>query len=241
VKIHCLLHVQHEGPALIADWAAARGHDLTEVHLYRDDRLPGRMDLEWLVVMGGPMNVYEHDRYPWLDPEAELIRAALAAGKRVLGICLGAQLMAKALGARVSENAHREIGWFPVTLTPEALRTDLFEGFPASVPAFHWHGDTFEIPAGALPLASSAGCAQQGFVLDGGRAVGLQFHWEVRPVDVEAWLAGGDALRPGPYVQSAEAMRAAAGFERSRQLLETLLDRMAVGIGGSDRHAGRRD
>jgi GMP synthase-like glutamine amidotransferase len=240
VKIHCSLHVAHEGPGLIADWAAARGHTLAEVHVYQGERLPELAEVEWLVVMGGPMNVYEEDRYAWLVPETELIRGALLAGKLVLGICLGAQLMAKALGARVRPNGHQEIGWFPVVLTPEALRTRLFNGFPARVPAFHWHGDTFEIPAKALPLGSSEGCANQGFILTDEHGVGLQFHWEVRPDDVEAWLHGGDAAQPGPHVQPAATMRASEAFAHSRELLETLLDRMAAGTAPALRQAAAR-
>jgi GMP synthase-like glutamine amidotransferase len=220
--------VAHEGPALIADWALAQGHELAEIHVYRGERLPGSAELEWLVIMGGPMNVYEEDRYPWLSPETELISSALSEGKRVLGICLGAQLMARALGARVRRNAHQEIGWFPVTLTPQALQLPLLDGFPASVPAFHWHGDTFDVPLGAVPIASSQGCANQGFVLGRGRAAALQFHWEVRRSDVETWLSGDDRPQPGPYVQSPEAMRRAEAFEQSRELLGRLLDRMAV-------------
>jgi len=228
MKIHCLLHVAHEGPALIADWARAQGHELAEVHVYRGDRLPDPRDLEWLVVMGGPMNVYEEGRYPWLRSETELIASALSEGKRVLGICLGAQLMAKALGARVRRNPHQEIGWFPVTLTFAALRLPLLEGFSASAPAFHWHGDTFDVPPGAVSLAASEGCANQGFVVGNGRGVGLQFHWEVRQSDVEAWLSGGDVLPPGPYVQSPKAMRTAEAFAQAKELLTTLLDRMST-------------
>ncbi|MBK8650808.1 MAG: type 1 glutamine amidotransferase [Elusimicrobia bacterium] len=226
------MHVPHEGPGLIAEWAERRGHTLREVRLFRGDLLPDLRDLEWLVVMGGPMNVYEEDKYPWLEEETRFIRPSLAKGVRTLGICLGAQLMAKALGARVTRNLQREIGWFPVSMTREALQSSPFFRFPEIVPAFHWHGDTFAIPDGAQRVVSSSACLNQGFSLNEGRAVGLQFHWEVRPSDIDGWLALVDGMAPGPFVQAPAAMRAAATFDRTKDLLNTMLDGMAEAKAG---------
>src|SRR5690606_27825157 len=144
------------------------------------------------VVLGGPMNVYEDDKYPWLAAEREALRAALAAGKPVLGLCLGAQLMSVALGGAVTRNAHREIGWWPVEQLPGPDAHWAAACFPAAFTTFHWHGDTFSIPGGAVSLFRSAGCAHQGFAW-GERAVGLQFHPEITPQAVGRWIEEAEA------------------------------------------------
>src|SRR5271165_3985143 len=112
MRLHALQHVPFEGPAAIADWAAAQGVSMTVAHLYRGDALPSLSDFDMLAVMGGPMSVNDSSHYTWLDPEIAFMRAAIGAGKAVLGICLGAQMIAKALGARVYPGAQKEIGWF---------------------------------------------------------------------------------------------------------------------------------
>src|ERR1700678_2122157 len=120
MKISVLQHAAYEGPGEIAAWASRQGHAQTVHHLYRGDALPRPDAFDLLVVMGGEMNIYQYRDWPWLKPESELIRSALDAGKRVVGICLGAQLIADALGARVFQNAEIELGWLSVTWTGEA-------------------------------------------------------------------------------------------------------------------------
>ena len=232
MRIHVLQHVPFEGPAAIADWAERRGHPLAVSHIYAGDPLPAPADFDRLVIMGGPMSVGDVDAHPWLADEQACIAAAIAAGKSVVGVCLGAQLIAAALGARVYRNAHREIGWFPIQLTQQARTLDLLDGLPAEQTVFHWHGDTFDLPAGAVHLATSDGCANQAFLLDG-RVLGLQCHLESTPASVAALCEhGADDLVPGPWVQSTAEMRGAepalyAGLART---LEALLDRLpAVG------------
>src|SRR5690606_14426699 len=126
--------------------------------------------------MGGPMNIYEQDIHPWLADEKRLIRAAIDAGKRVLGICLGAQLIADQLGGAVTANAEPELGWLPVQLSDSGRAFACFADFPAEFSAFHWHGDTYALPVDAQCLASTEGCAQQAFSWGNGRVVGRQFH-----------------------------------------------------------------
>ena len=140
-----------------------------------------------LIVLGGPIGVYEEDKYPFLTQEIELIRARLAAKRPTLGICLGAQLMARALGARVYPGPAKEIGFSPLTLTDagRASCLSVFEGKPV----LHWHGDTFDLPAGATLLASTEICTQQAFSL-GRNAIGFQFHPEAGAVGFERWLIG---------------------------------------------------
>lgn len=228
MHIHVLQHVPFEGPAAIGDWARPRGHPLAVSHLYAGDPLPALADFDRLVVMGGPMSVGDTDTYPWLADELAFIADAIAAGRSVVGVCLGAQLIAAALGARVYRNAHKEIGWFPVRLTGQGRALDLCDGLPAEQTVFHWHGDTFDLPAGAVHLAESDACAHQAFLFDG-RVLGLQFHLESTPASVVAICEHcADEIVPARWVQTAAEMRAAdpdlyAGIGRT---LELLLDRL---------------
>jgi GMP synthase-like glutamine amidotransferase len=173
------------------------------------------------------MNIYEHDRYPWLIREKFLIRDACVKNKQVLGICLGSQLVADVLGGAVSENEEPEIGWFDVSLTEQARTSELFAAFPSTFAAFHWHGDTFRLPPGATPLMSSVACARQGFSWGEGRVLGLQFHLEVELDDARRWLAI-DAPEPRRTVQHAdEILRDPARFDENRRLMHCLLERLA--------------
>jgi GMP synthase-like glutamine amidotransferase len=177
MRIHTLQHVAFEGLGSIEPHLSAHAHDVSCTALYKDEALPGLDDFDWLIVMGGPMSVNDTARYPWLKDELALIRAAIDADKRVLGVCLGAQLIAKALGAAVTPNAHREIGWFPITREASTDRSPLAAVFPPTCEVFHWHGDTFALPDGATLLASSEACGNQAF-LYGDHVLALQFHLE---------------------------------------------------------------
>ena len=199
MTVHSLEHQSYEGPGKIADWVRARGHALTRTALYAGEALPPLGAVDLLVVMGGSMNIYQHRDHPWLVAEKRFLGEAIAAGKPVLGICLGAQLLADVLGGKVFQNAEKEIGWWPVRVHD---RRAPFEAFPAQLTVMHWHGDTFTLPPGARPVAASAGCAQQAFV-HGERVVGLQFHLEQGSVDVsELATACAAELVPARYVQT---------------------------------------
>jgi GMP synthase (glutamine-hydrolysing) len=227
MRINVLQHVPYEGPAHIADWARSRGHELKVTEVYRDD-LPAVEDLGFLIVMGGPMNVYEEEQYPWLAGEKRLIKDAIDAGKVVLGICLGAQLIADALGAGVSKNKCPEIGWFPVELTDEGHNLELTDGFPTRFIALHWHGDTFSIPVGTVHFVASAACDNQAFAYDEGRVVGLQFHLEEtrESLALLTKMAGAN-LVPSEWTQTPEELLAPqAPFKLGNDLLARLLDRM---------------
>jgi len=201
MKIAVLTHVPFEGPAAIATWADSRGHHLNVVHLYRDEVIPTVFD--WLIIMGGPMGAMDDERYPWFRAEKQAIGQSIASGRKVVGICLGAQLIATVLGARIFRNAEREIGWFDVELQPGAR--SLFAD-RTKLPAFHWHGDTFELPAGAELLGSTPACTNQAFLYDH-RVLGLQFHLEATRESIESLIREcPDDLLPGPFVQTKEAM-----------------------------------
>lgn len=231
MRIHCLQHVPFEGPAAIADWAAARGHRLAFTRLYAGQELPDNDDFDWLLVMGGPMNIYQEQQYPWLKAEKACIDRALVAGKTLLGICLGAQLLADRLGSPVYAGPEREIGWWPLQLTEAGRRSRLFGDLDQPLQAYHWHGDTFDLPAGATCLASSAACAQQAFLYDQ-RVLGLQFHFEVTLEAVRRLIDHcGNEIGADRYVQSAEQMLAvpATVFARLHRCLFSVLDRLEKG------------
>ena len=177
--------------------------------------------------MGGPMNVYEEQTYPWLAREKDLIKDAIDAHKIVLGICLGAQLIASVLGAAVTKNHEQEIGWFPCTLTDEGRRCPLFAQFPRRFDALHWHGDTFELPDGALLIASSEACTDQAFVYKE-KVIGLQFHLESTARSIDRLIANcGNELAGGRYIQSIEQLRRPRFLPQANLLMESLLAALA--------------
>ncbi|MGD9946920.1 MAG: type 1 glutamine amidotransferase [Desulfobulbus sp.] len=228
MRIHGLQHVAFEGLGHIEKWIAEQGHSLTMTRLYAGESLPDPADFDRLVIMGGPMNIYEDDRYPWLPGERVLIRQAIAAGKSAVGICLGAQFLADALGSKVYSGAFKEIGWLPIQVTEAGKQSKLFHGLSLNPVVFHWHGDTFDIPQGAVHLAKSEACHSQAFLFEN-RILGLQFHLESTPETVREILAQcSDELLEGPYVQSEDQIRTAdpALFAPINHLLETLLSRL---------------
>jgi GMP synthase-like glutamine amidotransferase len=209
----------------MAPYLARNGHPLSVTRLYRDESLPDLEAFDALVVMGGPMGVHDDARHPWLASERRFISAAMALDKTVLGICLGAQLMAHAAGGAVTQNRHREIGWFPVTRADPVQTTVLRDVLPPVFDAFHWHGDTFDLPAGAVPLGASQACPNQGFIIDN-RMVGLQFHLETTPQSAAALIANcRPELDNSAYVQKPAAMLAdGRRFQHINRIMEKVLD-----------------
>lgn len=224
MRVHSLHHVPFEGLAAIETYMRENGHALSATRLYAGDPLPAMDSFDWLVVMGGPMGIYDEDDYPWLTAEKRCIRKAIEAGKIVLGICLGAQLIADVLGARVFFSGHREIGWFEIKRAPEADATWLAAVFPEQAEVFHWHGDTFDIPDGAVRLAGSVACRNQGFLYQD-RVVALQFHLETTPDSAAALMENcANELDGTEFVQSAtEILADPERFERLNSILFDLL------------------
>ncbi len=223
MKISVLQHAAFEGPGEIAVWAAHHGHSVTVHHLYRGDALPALDAFELLVIMGGEMNIYQYRDWPWLKPESAFIKTTLDQGKRVVGICLGAQLVADALGSRVVQNPEVELGWLPVTWTKEAHAA--FPKLPDATTVLHWHGDTFGLPPGATRLAASEGCAEQGYIIPN-KCLGLQFHLEVGLALVKEFVAGQATWPEGRYVHKPEMIlnEAANHSNINRDVLHGLLD-----------------
>lgn len=188
-EVSILLHHNSELPGTILDALKRAGFGEKYVHSFRNERVPKETgDSSGLIVMGGPQSVYEQDKFPWLRDEMRLIEDALKHGKPVLGVCLGSQLLAAALGANVYPGRKKEIGWHRITLTDLAAKDALFHGEPSSLMGFHWHGDIFDLPRGATLLASSALTAHQAFRY-GENAYGLLFHLEVTRPQINTMVA----------------------------------------------------
>ncbi|MGA3172560.1 MAG: type 1 glutamine amidotransferase [Chthoniobacteraceae bacterium] len=227
MNVHYLQHAATEGPGQIANWAAAHGYKLSATHWYRGEAAPDPAAIDFLVIMGGAMNIYEHRLHPWLVPEKELIAAVIGQGKPVLGICLGSQLIADVMGGKVFQNREYEIGWYPIRIPEPVRKHPLVARFPSEFTALHWHGDTFDLPPGATLLASSDACRNQAFVCKE-NVVGLQFHIEVRPEDVRLFIQGEPTSLPeGDYVQSLdEILDGDKYIPKVHELLTEMLDVM---------------
>lgn len=215
--IFALYHAPHETSGLIGEIVKELGLSMTEVHLYDGEGLPRETsDLEGLVVMGGPMSVNDVTEYPFLLPEMQLIERVIADEKPVLGICLGAQLMARALGKKVYRNRVKEVGWYPIRRTPAAAHDPLFSQLPEETTVLHWHGETFDLPDGAHLLAHSERCEHQAFRI-GHHAYGLQFHFEVTEPMLKTWCSlpeGKADLASSGQTPEATLSRAASVFRR---------------------------
>ncbi len=213
-----LQHVEHEGPGAIADVLTAAGIEWRTVRLDRGEHLPAVGDLSGLVVMGGPMSVHDEDQYSWLVPERDLLGAAVTSGLPVLGICLGAQQMAAALGAEVTTGVEPEVGAGHITLTDSGRRDPVFgpeyRGLSGTtVPCVHWHQDTFTLPEGAVHLAATRTTPHQAFRV-GSAAYGLQFHIEIDTdlaTQWRPWLPDGVGLTDVEVAAVASAGRRILG------------------------------
>jgi GMP synthase-like glutamine amidotransferase len=223
MKIHVLQHVPFEGLGSIARWAADRDAVVTWTRFHEDPVIPRLDDIDLLVAMGGPMSVNDEATHAWLVHEKACIRDALARRIPTLGVCLGAQLIASALGAPVYRQPEKEIGWLPI-----AAAEDAPAGWPRELTVFHWHGETFDLPARGVRLASSPACLNQAFSVDG-VALGLQFHLEAKPESVALMVEHcRNELVGGRYVQQeAEILQAPpSAFAATNALLDRLLDQL---------------
>lgn len=201
MQAHYFQHVPFEGLGSIEAWLKDNGYQISSTQFYQQAVLPEVSNIDFLVVMGGPMSVNDEDQYHWLSAEKRFIRQMIESGKPVLGICLGAQLIASAMGAKVYPNSEPEIGWWPIQAVANDNATSF--RFPDMAMVFHWHGETFDLPEGAERIAMSYGCHNQAFQL-GRTVIGLQFHLETTQASAQAIVENcADELQPAPYVQSA--------------------------------------
>jgi GMP synthase-like glutamine amidotransferase len=191
LTIQVFQHVPFEGLGCIAEWIRENNHRVNYTRFYEKDyQLPETGEFDWLIIMGGPMGVYDEALYPWLTVEKEFIRNTIGKGKTVIGICLGSQLIAQVLGTGVYPNKQKEIGWFNVKLTKEAKTLPIFSDFDNEFTVFHWHGDTYDLPAGSIHLLSSKVCSHQAYLFND-KVLGLQFHLEVTVQSLREMLENG--------------------------------------------------
>lgn len=208
MRVHYLQHVHFEELGSIASWLQNKGYEITHTAFFDEPNLPDAQTIDFLIIMGGPMSINDEAIYPWLAIEKEFIREVITLGKPVLGVCLGAQLIASAMGAKIYPNPQKEIGWFPIKAV-STDKNDVFV-FPDFFEVFHWHGETFDLPSGASLLASSTACKNQAFQL-GNNIMGLQFHLEMTPDSVKEIISHSrDELINSVYVQSEETMLSAS-------------------------------
>jgi GMP synthase-like glutamine amidotransferase len=224
-RCHFIHHVPYEGPGRIRDWTLSKGFAISTTWQHLGDPLPDPASIDLAVITGGPMSIHDEAEYSWLATEKQWIRQLLAQGTPLLGICLGAQLIADALGADVQPMGHQEIGWFPIHRTPEAAGHPVLNGIPDPATVLHWHGDRFDIPAHTVRLWESDLCDNQAFVSP--QVLGLQFHLEMGREELRPLIeASRPVLTPNiPGIQTEnELLNATVHMEDAHTLLTQLLD-----------------
>ncbi|RZK13013.1 MAG: type 1 glutamine amidotransferase [Flavobacterium sp.] len=226
MRVHYLQHVSFEGLGSIEGWMIEKNHILSKTSFFKTDyTLPRLEDIDALIVLGGPMSVHDVTQFPWLEEEKAFIKSCVLKGKRVLGICLGAQLLASLLGAKVGKAKHKEIGWFPLEPTEESKNIPWFYRLFADHPTvFHWHGEKFEIPQGCLNMLSSEANENQAFYLNK-NVIGLQFHLEATAETIALMLQNGqEEMMESPFIQTErQIIKDSAGLNKGNIIMDTLL------------------
>lgn len=228
MRIHFLQHVPFEGPGVLSQWATMRRFRYSTTLLYSDFIFPEPKEIDMLVIMGGPMGVHEEKKYSWLAKEKKFIESCMEKDMKIIGICLGSQLLADILGAGVYSGSEKEIGWFPVEWRQEALRHPLFDFLPEQQLVLHWHGDTFGIPDDATILASSPVYPNQGFIYKE-KVVGFQFHLEMTEGSLQQLIAHskGELSQEGNHIQTPEEMLSGSSrFKEANKAIIEIADRL---------------
>lgn len=223
MNVHYIQHVPYETPGNIETYFRENKHQVSGTHIYSDEKLPLLDSVDCLVVMGGHMNVHDTKPYPWLAEEKKFIKKAMDADKKIIGICLGAQLIVDVLGGEVFQGAYKEIGWLPI-VKPDLSQADYQLTEPMVV--FHWHGDTFELPPKAELIYVSEPGIKQGYTIDN-QVLGLQCHLEMTKEGVASIVANGqsDLAEEGPFIQSSdEILGTQDHYEANKAFLYKLLD-----------------
>lgn len=222
MRAHYLQHVLFEGLGSIETWLQKANYEISSTQFYNNENLPKAEEIDLLVIMGGPMSVNDEEDYPWLVKEKKFIKNVIQIGKPVLGICLGAQLIANSMGSEVFPNSEKEIGWFPIQAVMSE-NNSVFQ-FPEKIEVFHWHGETFNLPKGAVQIAESDGCKNQAFQI-GDNVIGLQFHLETTSTSAQAIVENcRGELVEGKYIQSEREILSAS--KEQYTLINGLMDRI---------------
>ena len=227
MNIHILQHAPFEDIGAIEEWINKHKHTKSYTKLYESTNFPEIDSFDFLIILGGPMGTYEEEKYPWLCKEKEFILQAANSEKKILGICLGSQLLADVLGAKVYKNKAKEVGWFPVRLTQEGKKSNLFEWIKEEIMVFHWHGDTFKLPGGSVHLMKSEGCENQAYLYKN-NILGIQFHFEATPESILSMLKNdSDYLdNSSEFLQNEnEILEKLKYSQRSNEILFVVIDR----------------
>mgnify|MGYP002777358016 CR=1 FL=1 len=226
MHIHYIQHEPFEDLGCIREWLNKSGQQISYTHIFEKvSFLESIPDL--LIIMGGSMSAYDDHIIPWLKEEKAFIKKVIEAGSKVLGICLGAQLLANVLGAKVYPAKSKEIGWFEIKMNDQVLSHPLLSLFPVSFTTMHWHGDTFDLPTGAIRIASSECTLNQGFIFDN-RVVALQFHPEMDEKTIQGMIDETGELIPSQFIQSIDQIRKGYSFcEGNNNLVGVLLDKLS--------------
>ena len=209
MHIHCLQHVSFENPGTILEWVYNNNHSISYTYFFEENPvLPTLDSFDALLILGGYMNVNEEEKFSWLKAEKTFIKEVIESNKKIFGICLGSQLLANILGAKVKKGIQKEIGFFPITFSSEAKNNAIFSHFQNQTTVFHWHGDTFEIPEKAIPIASSNAFENQGYMIEN-RILAFQFHIEMDENIIESLIENEpkELNKIGNYIQNAEMIR----------------------------------
>ncbi len=227
LRVHWIQHVPFEGLGSMEAWLTGRGALVGASRMHEWPAFPPVRDVDLLIVMGGPMSVNDEAAFPWLREEKAFVAGAIDAGVAVLGICLGAQLIASALGAGVRRSEHAEIGWFPIQRVPGSSGP-VADVLPQRAEVFHWHGETFDLPPGARLVAGSEACRNQAFVI-GDTVAGFQFHLETTPASARALIDNCRAdLVPGRFIQQEDQILSSGDrFQRINTVMYAVLERLA--------------
>jgi GMP synthase-like glutamine amidotransferase len=227
MRAHCFQHEPFEGLAALEPWFLSKGFKITYTKFFESEEIPSADDIDFLIIMGGGMSVNDEKDFLWLIKEKAFVREFINTGKPVIGICLGSQMIAAALGARVYRNSEKEIGWFPITKV-KGVNSAIFADMPQELTVFHWHGETFDLPVGAIHIAESEVCKHQIFQY-GKKTIAFQCHFETTPES----LAGissecASELIDAPFIQSAEKMKTLASkyCPAMQKVLFSLLDKL---------------
>ena len=223
------MHVPFEGPGFILDWIGEKGHKLHYTRFYKGDALPDAVSVDLLIIMGGPMDVFDFHVHPWMEEEIAWVKEFISLEKPVLGICLGAQILAAALGEEVYPGPHKEIGWHNLRFCPALGDYKICKDLPITRKVFHWHGDTFNVPEGATRIAASHAFPNQGFIYNN-KVLALQFHLEVTPESVRELVNNcRDELVDGPHIQSEkEILSEQHYFQTNQEVLHQFLDYLSA-------------
>ncbi|MBZ4683614.1 MAG: hypothetical protein PWP46_1935 [Fusobacteriaceae bacterium] len=222
MKIYCIKHVFFENPGIIEDWAKENNHEFIFIKMYENYKFPNIDNVDMLVILGGPMNIYEEEKYSFLKEEKEFIQKVIKANKKILGICLGAQLLSDLLGGKVVKNKEKEIGWFNVK---KLSNHKFLNNIPNEFKTMHWHGDKFIIPNKAEKIFESKACDNQGFIYN--NIIALQFHLEMKEENLKSMVenCADELIENKNYIQSKEEMLIQKeNLEINNKIMQTILD-----------------